>query len=501
MFLARRPKTKHIDKFLDSTKPSAEPKVPEATLPIFGRVLDVGFSSSHKMHCNLLNLPAEVHLEIIKELLQDENIDTHTNHGQRDENGFSEKHEKPVKIYRDLINWSCTCSYFRSLLAPNIFKTTKLVNDEKSGSSLIAVAKGPHTIHVKELYFIGSVLRRPHIRVAPSNSGGILPYNVDTLLRDLQQFPNLEKLSIEIDNKPAIYKCGCCGHSLHETAIGTARWYALLFRTYSALTQNKSPRFKHLEIRQLVWKEINIFRHAAFHDFLGHFEQFTLSIFSPEPINGKTSDTSNEYPAVMKNLHKYFFNHLVNVTTLSIKAPKMAPLGLEGLEYSSRLTLSAGQMPLLVILHLDSIIACRQLIAFLVGHKRTLQEVTLHDCYACGEYLTHDSVKHGITWSKLFTSISSARPAQLRRFELAGSFMPFPSEYEEDAEDKMVLTILRQDPERILFPYVEMCYGFQPEPCYDVDRSFDAFFRGEDQRAWDQLMKLVKENVKKAEDG
>lgn len=456
------------------------------------------------MHCNLLNLPAEVHLEIIKELLQDEDIDIHTNDGPKDDHGFSEKHEKPVKIYRDLINWSCTCSYFRSLLAPKIFKTTQLVNDEKSGSSLIAVAKSPHKIHVKELYFIGSVLRPAHIRgVAPSNSGGILPYSVDTLLRDLQQFPSLEKLSIEIDNKPAYYECGCCGESLYETTIGTARWYALLFRTYSALTQNKSPRFKHFEIRRLVWKEVNIFRHAAFHDFLGHFEQFTLSIFGPELINGEMSDTKNEYPAVVKNLDKYFFNHLVNVTTLSIKAPKVAPLGLEGLKFSSSLTLSAGQMPLLVTLHLDYIFACRQLIAFLVGHKRTLQEVTLRDCYACGEYLILHSLHRGTTWSKLFTSISSARPAQLRRFELVGSFLPLPSEYQfkEDAEDKMIPTILRQNPERILFPYVDMCDGFQPALSYDVDWSFDAFFRGDDQRAWDQLMKLVKGNVKKAENG
>lgn len=451
------------------------------------------------MPCNLLSLPAEIHLEIIKELLQDEDIDTHTSDGEKDDEGFSEKQEKPIKIYRDLINWSCTCSHFRSLLAPNIFKTTKLVNDEKSGSSLTAVAKSLHKVHVRELYFIGSVLHRAHIqRVAPSNSGGILPHSVDTLLRDLQQFPSLEKLSIEIDNEPAIHDCEC-GRPLYETTIRTARWYALLFRTYSALTQNTSPHFRHFEIRQLVWKEVSIFRHAAFHDFLGHFEQFTLSIFGPELIGEEMSVTNHEYPAVMKNLDNYFFNHLVNVTTLSIKAPRAAPLGLKGLDYSSRLTLSAGQMPLLVILHLDYIFVCRRLIAFLVGHKCTLQEVTLRDCYACGKYLIRDAVHRGITWSKVFTSISSARPAQLRRFELVGSFMPLPSEYhfKEAAEDKMVLTILRQDPERILFPYVDLWEGLW----YDVDWSFDAFFRGDDQRGWDQLMKLVKGNVKKAEDG
>lgn len=87
------------------------------------------------MDCNLLRLPTEFQLLIINELLQDDI--------QAEGEGY------PFKVYHDLINWSCRCSDYRSLLAPDAFKTCKLVNQEKSGSSLNAVTNTPHQFYVK----------------------------------------------------------------------------------------------------------------------------------------------------------------------------------------------------------------------------------------------------------------------------------------------------------------------------------------------------------------
>ena len=111
------------------------------------------------------SLPAELHLKIINDLLRDKDIEAQ-----------EDKQEERINTDHDLINWSCTCFYFRNLLAPKIFKAAKLVNHEKSGSSLNAVAKSPHNVHVKDLHFIGSALGPCHSKEAAlSDTEGILP--------------------------------------------------------------------------------------------------------------------------------------------------------------------------------------------------------------------------------------------------------------------------------------------------------------------------------------
>ncbi|MCJ1270945.1 hypothetical protein MMC22_010844 [Lobaria immixta] len=444
------------------------------------------------MHCSLLDLPAELQLKIIKELLRDKDIETHNNGGNSDE---------PVQIHQELFNWSCTCSYFRNLLAPDIFKATMLVNDEESGSSLNALAKSPNNVHVKELHFIGSALGDAHSEEAEfSDTEGILPPSVDALLSDLQRFPSLERVSIKFDYTIESPEFAEGLDLLKEVetqekvleAEALEAWRALMSRTYFALARNQSPRFKHLEIRQL-WKNVSTFSHAAFHDFLGHFEQFTLSIHGEDNGAGWKSNVTEEYPALMGKLDEYFFNHLANVTKLYIRAPEEGPLGLEGMNHAP-LRLKAEQMPLLTTLRLDWIFASPELIDFLVGHKDTLEELTLRDCYASPE----GPAENGIYWSQLFSALFSARPAQLRHFEvvITENYLPGQRNYGTEG-DSQKDAILQQDPGRITFPYAflddkyGMCF-------YDEDESLESFLRGEDQRSWARLIELVEGNAKEA---
>lgn len=92
------------------------------------------------MHCNLIDLSAELHLIIIEELLRYD-LEGH------DDN--EERQDKRINVYHHLINWSSTSSYFRNLLEPNIFKTVKLVNGDKISASLITLANSPHNALVK----------------------------------------------------------------------------------------------------------------------------------------------------------------------------------------------------------------------------------------------------------------------------------------------------------------------------------------------------------------
>ena len=217
------------------------------------------------------------------------------------------------------------------MLAPNIFKTAILVNDEKSGSSVKAVAKSPHNVHVKDLHFIGSALGDAHTEEAAfSDTEGVLPHSVEALLSNLQWFPFLQRLSIKFDYKFANFDewnegldLGTCPETPQEVleAEASAAWRALMSRTFEALTKNKPPNFKHLEIRQLHSKHVSTFSDASFHEYLNHLEQFTLSIHG-ENSGEWMSCVSEEYPARMEMLDEDFFNHLANVTILSIKAPK-----------------------------------------------------------------------------------------------------------------------------------------------------------------------------------
>ena len=451
------------------------------------------------MHCNLIELPVELLLAIIKELRRDEHIRVRTNDKKWKVYGadIPEKPDKSVKIYHDLIHWSCTCSYFRNLLAPDIFKTVKLVNDEKSGSSLNIVAKSQHNVHVKELYFIGSALCNPRSKAAFSDTEGILPYSVYGLICELQRFPSLERLSLKFDFKFSIRKFSIFKEETPEQVLkaeASVAWRALMSKTYSALAQNKSPRFKHLEIRNLLSKNVSTYDHASFHEFLSHFEQFTVSICGKDKFMRYLLGRTGLSPP--GKFDEYFFNHLANVTTLSIKNLESEPFGLAR-RFHTPIALKVDQMRLLTNLHLDHIFASPELSDFLVGHKDTLEELTLHDCYASTG--ARSSIEHGIYWSQLFTSIFSACPAKLRRLELdSGVWSRFFTGFLcVDEERDNVLTILQQNPNRILFPYAKSSedYGLLT---YDRDECFAAFWNEEDQRSWDRLMGLVEANSKEA---
>ncbi|MCJ1468517.1 hypothetical protein MMC07_007146 [Pseudocyphellaria aurata] len=414
---------------------------------------------------SFLTVPPEVQQMIIDELLRSEDLKARA------------EQDEPIIIYHDLINWSCLHSYFRNLLAPHIFKTVKLVNDEKSGASLDAVATSPHCVHIENLHFIGSAPDKVDVekadgekpdgekfdgeQSAPPVDDGIFPRSVDGLLSDLKRFPSLKSLSIRFDHHyhdEDDYDDVLQVENPDEVVKAEAQspWRALMYLVYSALSRNKTPHVKHLDIRQLIRKDVSTFGRAPFHAFLGHLEQFTLSIHGE--ILGTTtggdydlewySNATNQYSAIMGILDKSFFDHLAHVTILSIKAPKEGPLGLVETQYSP-LALRAGHMPLLRTLHLEYVFVCQELIDFLVYHKDTLEEVTLRNCYAAHEA--------GIHWSELFEVLESAHPAKLRRFELVRDKLDPPVEsYTFRKTGRKMIKTLLQDPGNIIFPYAHI---------------------------------------------
>ncbi|MCJ1465619.1 hypothetical protein MMC07_004238 [Pseudocyphellaria aurata] len=468
---------------------------------------------------SFLAVPPEVQQLIIDELRRSEDLKARA---ELDESFI---------IYHDLINWSCLHSYFRNLLAPHIFKTVKLVNDEKSGASLDAVVRSPHCVHVETLHFIGSasdkVKKRPwafHLekynveksdseqsdgehsdgeQSASSVHDGIFPRSVDGLLSNSQRFLNLKSLSIRVDHY-GLDTDDWGNIRNEENAVFEAEadspWRALMSLGYAALSRNKTPHVKHLDIRQLARKEVSTFRRAAFHVFLGHLEQFTLSIhgeilgMAGSNLDGYYSNAQCEYSEIIGTLDQCFFDHLAHVTILSIKAPEEGPLGQLGPAETrySPLALRAGHMPLLKILNLEYAFASRELIGFLVYHQDTLEEVTLRNCYASVE----DPCR-GTLWSKLFKSLWSARPTKLRRFELVRDKPdpPFESEGFSLDEEETVQTLL-QDPGNMIFPYANIDQK-SGRLVFDGKSTWRAFLEQKDQKYWCRLKKWVDRNAMK----
>ena len=105
------------------------------------------------MHCHLLQLPVELTQMIVEELRQD--IEAYSNkRDDLEEIQDDDQEEKPyeaIRIYRDLINWGSTCSYFRNLFAPDVYKSVKLVNDEESGMTVNALANSQHCVSLVPL--------------------------------------------------------------------------------------------------------------------------------------------------------------------------------------------------------------------------------------------------------------------------------------------------------------------------------------------------------------
>jgi hypothetical protein len=61
---------------------------------------------------------------------------------------------KEIPYLRDLISLSSTCSVFRSILAPRVFKRITLHNTAKSALAVQAIGQGKFAACVKELQYI-----------------------------------------------------------------------------------------------------------------------------------------------------------------------------------------------------------------------------------------------------------------------------------------------------------------------------------------------------------
>ena len=473
------------------------------------------------MHCSLVDLSDELHLKIIQELLQHDQL----LHDKSMEPGPDEGHkdrDDEFLCHPDLVNWSCTSQYFRNLLAPFIFRNIKLRNDEKSGASVDAILKSRHGDLVKEIYFLGQI--PPGVASPDDNSEEdeplpegfyklsdepedevekpILPLVVNNPLSDLSQFSNLNSLSIGFS-----YPYDSTFDEYYDTEDivenenpeAARAFKALMVTTYEALLRNNTSQLTTVEIRKFVWTFTEPYESQTFHDFLSRVKHFTLSVRGDENGAGWCVNTCDGYMESVARFDELFFDHLTSATTLTLRATVEGPIGLEGMRHA-RLALNRKQMPLLKSLHLEHVFICQELVDFVASHTDTLERLTLQDCNSSVNGLQENEPFY---WKHFFDALYRADPKRLSHLEIRPHNAPLtvdeemnrdfsrvPEEREEPENVQQIRRVIDGDRKRRVFGYAVLSdkYG-----ACDVDEEENqaAFQRGEDQVAFERLMAMV----------
>jgi hypothetical protein len=205
---------------------------------------------------------------------------------------------------KDLLNLSCTCHPFREVLIPEIFKSVVLRNDEKSVTSVQAIADGEYAHHVKELHYQGKHAipecefeeDAEDDQLDDEARENLLLSSVEKILSDLSCFPKLEKLIVEfpfgngqddaeygLDNDTewigAFYSFDTEEDAEqvkeYEQTYG---WRAIMAKSFDAIVQNKNSKIRSLELRGTVSKEVSTWSTQAFRDLLNSLDEFKVSI-------------------------------------------------------------------------------------------------------------------------------------------------------------------------------------------------------------------------------
>jgi hypothetical protein len=191
------------------------------------------------MTCRIIALVAELQLLIIENL-----------------HGLGEDSQKAC------INLSSTCSLYRSILAPDIFNTITLRNDEKSAELALEASKNHICQHVKHLELKASLFAtRP-----------IFAKSVRNILSNLHMFPKLDTLGIQFLDNFGKDEYNLLGMLMNEDDDdfydeedledvmrfeNERPWRRLMRQTYQALYQNKQHGIKTLILRNTIPKIVS----------------------------------------------------------------------------------------------------------------------------------------------------------------------------------------------------------------------------------------------------
>jgi hypothetical protein len=409
---------------------------------------------------------------------------------------------------QELLSLSRVCRVLRGLVLPFMLKTITLLNEEKSGSSVLAILNSPYREHIQHVHYIG-VMPMPEAAMTRSQpvkqpSAEDLPESVEQVLSNLGKLPNLERTVVD-------FRCGkndeddseFYEHSFEdfddpeddndileeEKAVA---YRSLMERSYRALACNPSSTIKHLELKNVSAKKCSAWNLPEFLSLLEGLTSFTMSLRGGENGAGWHINMAQGYLDFIEDLDDCFFQHLSNVKNFEFAASEDSPPGIPDGLNNAALRLLEEHMPQLQNLTLQHVFISSDLAAFVTAHGKTLESVQLTECYSgCGQ-------EDELSWSQFFRNIASKDMESLRAFDIA----PTDLERLQDDEDvhwkqdtkKRSQELHQQFPERRMFDYKHLDdkYGMVFD---NEDEAFGRFEDGSDHTSWDEFCKVIKKNV------
>lgn len=266
------------------------------------------------------------------------------------------------------------------------------------------------------------------------------------------------------------------------------RFRALMNETWEAVAANISVR--ELVLDRLLPAWTSTYYTATFRQFLGQLESATFNLFGSEDHEGFRTNTAPGASSFLRNLDASFFRYMTGLKHLSFRASD--PLSHEDYPPYIPLALKPEHLPLLQSLKLENCFICSKLVLFIQSHAKTLESLDVNECFS--RYAPNYFTEY-LSWAGFLDQIYEAKP-RLTKFIAGGSKTPFIREEYEEGTDEGVDRILKQmetDPNFFAFRHMFLDWE-NGVSCMHDEVNVERFYQNDDQRAYDRLLGLVKEN-------
>lgn len=402
--------------------------------------------------------------------------------------------------FGDKISLSATCKYWRAQLAPDIFKTIRLTNDESFARSVLSAveAHGQYTtsIEFKSCCGLSVELTAPALTPAATKvlQGHLTP-NLRTVSLNFDfDFDHEEAWDTVEGGSIYVFQDAESEEHVREREEAW-QWRALMKETWRALAANMHGT--ELIIDGFIPKRTSTFRTEEFRRFLSRLESASFDLIGLDNGAGWRTNTMDGYMDFLADLDTSFFHHMTGLKHLTIIASD--PIGLDGHRHTP-LALKPGDLPLLESLKIRRCFVGPELVSFIHDHAQVLKSLDIKDCVSGS---INSSADYGITWTGFFDAVYKAKPA-LTELIAGVSYLQSDDElqpdyrFEDEPENfQEIRRKLKADPSLrwLAYGHIDDKYGWL---CLDEDTNEEQFESGNDQRAFNRLMSLVNENAAKA---
>ena len=407
---------------------------------------------------------------------------------------------------QDLLNFGYVCKAFRNLAIPYILRDLVLLNDERSGSSVLAIFESSLAKLVHSVHYIG-VMEMPskdRMENASEPSPEDLPLNVEQVLCSLNRLPNLERTVVEfrsakdVVEDESIYE-GSYDYfeelESYEEALGSEKrdaYWSLMKRSYDALARNPASTIRNLELRNITPKRCSSWERIEFQALLNQISSFTISLRGGGNGIGWQLNKVPAYLTFVESLDSFFFKHLLQTIIFRFSATIDGPPGLPRGLNNAGLPLKYDQLPNLRRLELKHVFINSGLSGFIANHRRLLEEVRLDKCYSG---LVYNDVPSDValSWGEFFSYIAESEMTALRRFEVGPSDcetepIPEPNTYDY-ARIVQSKKLLENCPGRRMFDY--KCTHDEYGSLYETELNEEKFEEGADHASWERLVTML----------